>query len=275
MKIGKFIRSFVGQSLSWLYVALVILPLVWVILTAFRPTADILRDPIALPTSFELSNFDVAWNEEDLGRGFVMSLQATAVTMLLLLPMGCMTAYALTKYRFKGSQSLLGLFSMGLMFPNMVAAVPLFLLLSKAGWHDTLWGLVAAYVAYSLSFTIFVMSGFFAALPDELAEAATLDGCGHFKLFSKIMMPLARPGLVVVAIFNALGLWNEYNLAKVVLFSDSTISVRLADLITGLNYKADFGAIYAGSVIVMMPVILIYWLLRERVQEAMLAGAIK
>ena len=168
------------------------------------------------------------------------------------------------------------------MFPNFLVVIPLFFLLrdiplGDGNMLDTRTGLILVYVAYSLSFTIFVLTGFFQALPGELAEAAMMDGCGHAKTFWKIMLPLARPGLIVVGIFNAIGLWNEYPLALVLLSKDEnrTLPLGIADLVMSQHYASDWGALFAGLVIVMLPVMVVYWIFRDKIHETMLAGAVK
>ena len=142
---------------------------------------------------------------------------------------------------------------------------------------DTKSGLVLVYVAYSLSFTVFVLTGFFQALPGELAEAAMMDGCGHARTFWRVMLPLAKPGLIVVGVFNAIGLWNEYGLALVLLSRDEnrTLPIGIANLVMTQHYESDWGALFAGMVIVMLPVLAVYWLFRDRIHEVMLAGAVK
>lgn len=269
------IKKILGGGLSWLYVALVLLPILWVLVTSVKSSQEILDSPLTLPATISLENYARAWTAQKLDQAFLTSLLATLFTLLILMPTGCMAAYALAKYKFKYSGLLLGLFTAGLMFPNLLAAVPLFIMSAKAGLDDTLVGLVLVYTAYSLAFTVFVMHGFFEVLPDELAEAATIDGCGHWQNFLKVMLPLAKPGLVVVGIFNAIGLWNEYNLAKVLLVSHKTLPVTLSDLVSQQQYAGDWGALYAGAVIVMLPVLIVYWMLRDKIQQAMLAGAIK
>lgn len=264
-----------GRLFAWLFAALVVLPVAWVMMSSLKSNQAILESPWLLPVPPQFSNFEKAIVAEDLGSAMVRSVLATALTMLFLMPIGSAAAYALARFKFRGDSLLLGLFSAGMLFPNLLAAVPLVMLMSQAGWDDSLFGLVTAYVAYSLAFTIFVMHGFFSSLPEELAEAAQIDGCGEGRAFLQVMLPLAKPGLIVVALFNGIGLWNEYNLAKVVLLREKTLPVGLADLISQQQYAGEWGALYAGAVIVMLPVLIIYWLLKEKIQQAMLAGAIK
>lgn len=267
------------KHLRWVlltaFAAAVVLPVAWVFFSAVKSNADILKSPFAATMPPQFGNFGKAWADQDLGSSFLFSLLVTGLTLALLIPIGGMMAYALSRFKFKGSGFILGMVSLGMLFPNLLAAVPLFMSMANVGLNDTLTGLVLAYVAFSLSFTVFVLHGFFAALPEELAEAATIDGAGHWSLFLRVMVPLAKPGIWVVVILNAIGLWNEYNLAKILMLRQKTLPVGLADLIAQQQYAGDWGAIFAGAVLVMLPVLILYLLLKEKVQQAMLAGAIK
>jgi N-acetylglucosamine transport system permease protein len=257
----------------------VLLPLAWVLWSSLKAGERILGDPWALPEwgSLRWGNYGRAWAEAGIGPAFTNSLIATVATLAVLLPIGAMAAYVLAKYAFPGAKAVSAAFMGGMMFPHFLVVVPLFLMLRQWGLLDTLVGLVLVYVAYSLSFTVFVLTGFFHALPDELAEAAMLDGCGHAGTFWRVMLPLARPGLIVVGIFNAIGLWNEYGLALVLLSSpqNRTLPLGVANLTMTQQYQSDWGALFAALVIVMLPVLVVYWLFKERIQEAMLAGAVK
>ncbi|ARU42445.1 hypothetical protein CCB80_15315 [Armatimonadetes bacterium Uphvl-Ar1] len=255
--------------------AVVILPVLWVFFSSVRGNQEILNSPFAVTIPPAFDNFGKAWGAQNLGAAFILSLIVTLLTLVFLIPIGGMMAYALSRYQFRGSGLILGLVTLGMLFPNLLAAVPLFLMMADMGLDDSLVGLVMAYVAYSLSFTVFVLHGFFAALPNELAEAATIDGAGHWSLFLRVMVPLASPGIWVVVIFNVIGLWNEYNLAKILMLQQKTLPVGLADLISQQQYAGDWGAIFAGAVLVIFPVMTLYLFLKDKVQQAMLAGAIK
>lgn len=222
-------------------------------------------------------NYVEAWTTTQIGKAFFNSLIVSFATMLVLIPISAMAAYVLAKFKFRGSNALFMLFLGGMMFPQFLVIVPLFLQMSGMGLDDSLFGLTLVYIAFSLPFTVFVLTGFFHQLPDELAEAAMLDGCGHQATFWKIMVPLAKPGLVVVTIFDVIGLWNEYNLALVLMRTrDSfTLPRALDSLQMTAQYLGDTGALMAAMVIVILPVLLVYWLLKEKIHEAMLAGAVK
>lgn len=257
--------------------ALVVLPLGWVLVASLKTGHEITASPWALPATPQWSNYARAWSEAGIGRYFLNSIVVTLGTLVILLPVGAMAAYVLAKHPFRGSRTIFGAFLGGMMFPNLLVIVPLFLLLRQMHLLDTKTGLVAVYVAYSLSFTIFVLTGFFQTLPDELAEAAALDGATHSGTFWKVMLPLARPGVLVVAIFNAIGLWNEYSLAKVLIQDEvnTTLPLGLDRLTMTQHYQSDWGALFAALVLVMAPVLALYWPFRDKIAETMVAGAVK
>lgn len=255
----------------------VIVPLVWVVLGSFKESNEIWTSTWGMPHQLKWSNYAKAWTEESLGRAFFNSFWVCLGTLVVLLPMGSMAAYVFAKYKFRGSGLLFGGFLGGMMFPNFLVIVPLYFLMQSLNAFDTIAGLILVYIAYSLSFTVFVMTGFFQALPNDLMEAAQIDGCGHARTFWKIMFPLVKPGLVVVGIFNAIGLWNEFGLALVLMPSkqNRTLPLGIYDLAQVQHYQSDWGALFAGLVIVMLPVLIVYWIFREKIHETMLAGAIK
>ncbi|MCC6729326.1 MAG: carbohydrate ABC transporter permease [Chthonomonadales bacterium] len=255
----------------------VILPLVWVLITSLKSSAQIFASPWTLPDPPIWSNYAHAWQEAGIARCFGNSLLVTLATLAILLPVGAMAAYVFARYPFRGSRILFALFLGGMMFPLFLTIVPLFFLLGALGLLDSLEGLTLVYVAYSLPFTVFVLTGFFLTQPQELLEAAMIDGCGNAQAFRRVMLPLARPGLVVVGIFNAIGLWNEYPLALVIMSSDErrTLPLGVANLMMVEHYQSDWGALFAGLVIVMVPVLVVYWAFRDRIHETMIAGALK
>ena len=260
-----------------LFALSVVGPILWMLLTAVKSGPEIFASPWGLPHRPHLENFARAWSEAGIAGYFLNSVIATAGTLLLLIPTGAMAAYVLARYPFRGSGVLGTVFLAGMMFPIFLTIVPLFFLLQRLGLLDTRTGLVLVYVAYSLPFTIFVLTGFFRTLPQELLDAAWIDGCSHAQAFWRVMLPLARPGLLVVAIFNAIGLWNEYPLALVILVSDPlrTLPLGVANLVMVEHYQSDWGALFAALVIVMAPVMLVYWLFRDHIHRTMVAGALK
>jgi N-acetylglucosamine transport system permease protein len=275
-------KRLVGAIGVWgivaIFFACVAGPLLWVLVSSLKEASAIATDPWALPTSLHWENYGNAWNgsEINLGKAFFNSVIVAATTMAILIPISAMAAYALAKYPFPGSKVIFSSFLGGMMFPQFLVIVPLYLTMVHMKLQDTTYGLILVYIAFSLPFTVFVLHGFFQGLPDELAEAAWIDGCGHGRTFWQVMLPLAKPGLIVVIIFNMIGLWNEFNLALVLMTKKQgfTLPLALAKLSNTAQYTSDWGAMFAAIVIIMAPVLLVYWLLKDKIHEAMLAGAI-
>jgi N-acetylglucosamine transport system permease protein len=267
----------VGQLILLLFLITILGPFAWVVLNSFKSGNEIFSSPWSLPAGFRFENFTRAWTEGQIGSNFLNSFLVTVGTLAILIPVGSMAAYVLAKFPFRGSKWIFNAFVGGLMFPNFLVIIPLFLLVNKLGLINTMHGLILVYVAYSLAFTVFVLHGFFSSLPVELMEAAELDGCDETQTFWKVMFPIARPGVLVVAIFNAIGLWNEYPLA-LVLAGDkriATLPIGISNLTMTQGYSGDWGALFAGIVIVMIPVMIVYWIFKDQIQKTMLAGAIK
>lgn len=273
----------------WLYALAVLFPLAWLSYTALKTTPEIFRSAWTPPQQPQWVNFSNAWNgmegEPGLGPYFLNSVFLTLVSVALILITGAMATYALTRFRFRGAEALLNTFTAGMVFPIFLAVVPLFLLLNQTrvpmlapkGFVNHYGGLVAVYVAYSLPFTVFVLSGFFRSLPRELDEAAAIDGATRWQTFLRVMLPLAKPGLVVAGVFNVLGIWNEYPLALVLLTDRDryTLPLGLAQITQRQQYSADWGALFAALFIVMLPTILVYLLFQRQIGAGLTAGAVK
>ena len=270
-------NRFLGQVLLFFFAISIGVPFLWMIVSSVKTTREITGTPWAMPASVQLSNFSRAWLEGNFGNTVLNSVLVTLGTLIILIPIGAMAAYVLVKYPFKGSKLILNSFMGGLMFPNFLVVIPLYLLMSKLGMLNTKTGLIIVYVAYSLAFTVFVLSGFFEQLPNELVEASFLDGCSHSGCFWKVMFPLAKPGILVVAIFNAIGLWNEYPLALVLAQTNNvkTLPIGIVEMADNEQMTANYSALFAGIVIVMLPVMIIYLIFKDQIQKTMLAGALK
>lgn len=270
-------RAALAHAPLLLYSVIVVYPMLWLVFASLKSSREIFSAPWSLPVSPQFENYRKAWVEAGIGTYFMNSVLVTAVSMFFILLIGSMAAYALARFVFPGRAVIHSTFMSGMMFPVFLGIVPLFLLLGNLGMLDNYFGLITIYVAYSLSFTIFVLTGFFKTLPHELAEAGLIDGCSHFAVFRRIMLPLAKPGLVAAGIFNFFGIWNEYPLALVIISSDElrTLPLGIANLLMVQHYETNWGALFAGLVIVMAPTLLIYLLFQRQITEGLTAGALK
>jgi N-acetylglucosamine transport system permease protein len=265
------------HGILMVYAAIVIYPMIWLISSSLKTSLELFTNPWMPTAKPQWSNFMDAWTKANIGRYFLNSVFVTAISMFLILLIGSMAAYALARFVFKGREVLHTAFVGGMMFPVFLGIVPLFLLLDKMSMLDNYFGLITVYVAYSLSFTIFVLTGFFKTLPHELAEAGMIDGCSQFTVFWRIMLPLAKPGLIAAGIFNFFGIWNEYPLALVIINSSDlrTLPLGIANLVMQQQYQTDWGALFASLVIVMIPTLVIYLIFQRQITEGLTAGALK
>ncbi len=197
--------------------------------------------------------------------------------LVLVMILGAMCAYVLARFSFRGNRLIYYSMLAGLTFPVFLAIVPLFFVLKNLALLNTLPGLIITYVAFALPFTVFFLHSFFKALPGEIYEAAQIDGAGEWRTFFSVMLPMARPGMASVAIFNFLGLWNQF-LLPVALNTDSknyVLSQGMASFASQAGYAVDFGALFAAVVITVVPVLVVYIIFQRQLQVSVTAGGVK
>ncbi|MFI0976549.1 carbohydrate ABC transporter permease [Streptomyces sp. NPDC021093] len=253
-------------------------PLIWVAITAFRTSVDILNDPMGLPASLHWQNFVNAWTTAHIGQYAINSLIILAGSLTGTMLLGSMAAYVIARFTFPGNKLVFMLFAGGMMFPVILALIPLFAVMENFQLLDTRLGLIISYIAYSLPFTIFFLTSFFRTLPTGVQEAAMMDGASHTRTFFQIMLPMAKPGLVSIGIFNFLGQWNQYLLPLLLNNEDESSYVLpqgLASLAIAQGYRGDWGALFAGLTIAMVPVLVVYAVFQRQVQAGLTAGALK
>lgn len=275
-------------SPSLLFVALlgyavwVVFPMVWVAYSSLKSDAAIFHDTFALPSIDDLrfDHYGRAWREARFGDYFFNSIFVTSVSVTLMVYLGAMAAYALTRFYHPAGRAVFWLFLTGLMIPAQLAMVPLFFELRALGLLNSRLGLIFVYTANGLPFAIFVLAGFFRALPRSFYEAAIIDGCGEFSAFRRVLLPLAKPGLVTVAIFQFIGVWKEYFFAFMLTGGDvdggaRTLPLGLANLAITAQYRSDYGMLFAGLVIVTLPLLIVFLFLQKQLVKGITAGALK
>lgn len=271
-------------TLLSIYALIVIYPMFWLVATSFKDSWSIFKSPWGLPTTLNWVNYKNAMEKGALAHKIWNSMVVDSVALVFILLFSAMAAYVLARFKFPGNRALFYMFLSGMTIPVFLAVVPLFILINHLHvpfLHipllGTRTGLVLVYIALSLSFTIFVLTGFFKSLPWELAEAAVIDGCTPSQIFWKIMLPLAKPGMATAGIFVFIGLWNEYPLALVLVPNElhHTLPLGIANLTMTQKYAADWGALFAGLTIGVLPTLILYIIFQRQIQEGLTAGAVK
>ena len=258
--------------LGW--TVMVVVPFAWALLASVKTSGEIFGSPWALPAAFQWSNFARAW-DKGVGQYLLNSLVVVTGGVVLTMLFGSMAAYVLARYRFPGNRVIFYLFAAGMMFPVFLAIVPLFFVVRNLGMLSTYQGLILVYVAYSLPFTVFFMHAFFRTLPTSIAEAAFLDGCSHTGVFFRVMLPMAKPGLLSIGIFNAIGQFNQFVLPQFLSPERPVLAQGIATLLESQRYEGDWGALFAALTIAMVPVVVVYLLFYRQVQAGLTSGTLK
>ncbi|WP_326820717.1 carbohydrate ABC transporter permease [Streptosporangium sp. NBC_01639] len=269
------------------WTALVAIPIVWTFLASIKSEDEIFGDAWSLPASLRLDNWARAWEQAHIGQYMINSLVVVAFGTFGTMLFGSMAAYVLARYPFRGNRAVYLLFVSGLAFPVYLALSPLFFVVQNMGaipvigqfiGLNTHGGLVLVYIAYSLPFTVFFLAAFFRTLPGAVAEAAFVDGASHARVFFQIMLPMAKPGIVSVTIFNVLGQWNQYQLPLVLLTSDRqkwVLTQGIAEISTAAGYDADWSALFAALSMAILPMLVVYTIFQSQIQKGLTAGALK
>ncbi|MDQ8735161.1 carbohydrate ABC transporter permease [Paenibacillus sp. LHD-38] len=276
-----FLSKTVVRFFLLLWTLLVLYPVIWTFLTSLKDNQQVMMGkPWDIPTIFRFENYVDVWNRAHFGDYFFNSIIVTVGSMIVSLIMAATTAYILARCTFKGRGILYFVYVASMMIPTTLGLIPLFFLLSDLHLSNSLFGLVMVYSVGTigiLPFAIFFLVGFYKKLPKELEEAATIDGCTNYGIFFRIMLPLSKPGLVTVGIMNALTVWNEYIMATVLINDPEkyTVPVGIAIMQAEMQYRTEWGPLFAGLAISMIPVIVMYVLYQRQITGGLTAGALK
>ena len=267
----------ISHTILTIWSLIVVLPLLWTVMSSFKTSSEIFSSPFSLPSKWNFDNYVGAWTTAGIGsfllNSIIVVFGALAVTMLF----GAMCAYVLARFQFPGNRAIYYLMLAGLTFPIFLAIVPLFFVLRSIGLLNTLPGLILTYAAFALPFTVFFLFSFFKALPLSIAEAAALDGAGEWRTFFQVMLPMSRPGLATVAILNFVGLWNQF-LLPVALNTDPknyVLTQGMASFASQAGYSVDFGQLFAGAVMTIVPVFIVYLVFQRQLQGSVSQGTSK
>ncbi len=255
----------------------VIFPMIWMIYSSFKTDQELFFSPWAPPVELQWDNFARAWTKAHVGDYLLNTLIVVVPALLLTLIISAMAAYVLARFEFVGRRFLFYMFLSGMLFPVFLALVPLFNLVNQLKMLNTFHGLILVYIAYSLPFTIFFLTGFFKTLPTEIEESAIMDGANPYQVFFKVMLPMASPGLISMGIFNFLGMWNQYVLPLVLISDESkyVLSQGLAFMLFKQFYENDWSALFAALTIIMVPTLIVYITFQKQIQDGITTGALK
>ena len=250
-------------------------PVAWIAMTSVKTRADIYKDPFGWPKEFHWDNYAVAWKAGKLGIAMLNSLFVCVITLVLTMLIGSMAAFAIGRMRWKLANAAMVYILVGMMIPVHCVLIPLFVRFANMGLNNSLWGLILPYLTFSLPTSVFIMTGFFRSIPNELLESACIDGCSIYKIFFSICLPLSRTGLFVTGLMTFIGNWNELLLALVFISNDAkkTLPVALTKFVT--PYQTNYDKMFPAIMIAIIPTIIVYTLFSNQIVDGLTTGAVK
>lgn len=267
---------------------LIIVPVFWVFMASIKENSEFYRNPWALPEGFYFQNFIDAWESANMGSYMLNSVFVTVVAIFLLVIIALPASYVLARFKFKSSKFWNVLFMAGLFINVNYIVVPIFLMLNDGDkwiyktfgttfFMNNLFVLALVYAETALPFTIYLLSGYFKTLARDYEEAAYVDGAGYFRTMVQIIIPMAKPSIVTVILFNFLAFWNEYIISMTLLTKPElkTLPVGLMNLMAAQRSAVQYGKMYAGLVIVMLPTLILYMCVQKKLTQGMTVGGLK
>ena len=250
-------------------------PFLWVASMSIRTTPEIFDSPYGLPIPAHWDKFVQAWTVSKYGTYFWNSVIVVGGAVLLLTIFGAMAAHCLARYQFRGSRAARVAILSGMILPPQLLILSLFQILLQFGLYNTLFGLMIAYVATQLAMTVYSLEGFFAQLPQDLFDAARMDGYSEFEIFWRITLPIGMPAVFTTVTLNFIILWNEFLYAIVLLTDDDKRTMPLGIMHFMGAHQLDVGMIATGLMISIAPVILLYAFFSDVLIKGMTAGAVR
>lgn len=286
----KFFKFLIYAALVILAITIIV-PVAWVFMASVKENREFYGNPWTLPEGFYFQNFIDAWGAANMGSYMINSVMVTAIAICLLLVIALPAAYCLSRMEFRGRKFLNTAFMGGLFINVNYIVVPIFLMLRDGDNFlrtttgtpfllNNMFVLAVVYAATALPFTVYLLSGYFETLAHDYEEAAYIDGAGFFTTMVKIIFPMAKPSIITIILFNFLSFWNEYIISMTLLTGTSqdavrTLPVGLLNLMQASQSAAQYGRMYAGLVLVMLPTLILYMCVQKQLTQGMTVGGLK
>lgn len=278
------------HPILWIIIAVLLYPVMWVVALAFsgqqslgladlpaNPTfLDRLRIVMPWPQSWSFSNFVGVWTEQPFGRWLWNSIVVAALTTVVGVAVACTAGYAFSRFRFAGRNAGMTMFLVTQMFPGTLMLIPLYAIV--VDWlhlDNSVWGLVVVYSVTAVPFCVWMLKGYFDTIPTEIEESAIMDGCSPGRVFIEIVLPLARPAVAVTALFSFMTAWNEFILAATFMEDDTRYTAPVGLRFFVSEFTAQWGYFAAGSLMVSIPVVILFLALQKFLVGGLTAGGVK
>lgn len=275
------LKVFATHATLVLAVFVTLYPVLWVVKMALTPSQAFSMSVNPLPTEFSLANFEDLLFAQDMEGNWVFfhqflnSILVSAATTILGVGFATTAAYSFSRFRFPGREGGMNLLLVTQMFPGVVMTIPLYIILEELGLLNSLTGMALVYSTTAVPFCVWMLKGYFDTIPRELEEAAIMDGMGRWGIFTKIILPLAKPGIVVTALFSFMTAWNEFILAATFLSEPTKFTLPVALQRYVGDYSTEWGRFAAGAILVSIPVMALFFALQKHLVGGLTAGSVK
>ena len=273
-------KSLVLTILGWIFLvsmsAIILLPMFWILISGFKTNNEIFTNTFALPKEWRVSNYILAW-KYGVGDYFLNSIFVTGISTAATVLISLLASFALThsRFNFKLRNPVLIFIISGLMLAPQVALLPLYDLLSKLKIYDTYFAMVIPYLAFRISFTVFLMRAYLLSIPKELEDAAYIDGCNSLKVLKSIVMPLSKPIIATSALLTGMYCWNEFMFALVFTSSNNLRTIPLGLMNMRGTLRTEWGILIAALALSALPIIIVFILLQKQFIRGLVAGGVK
>lgn len=279
----KFRKSSILKKLLYIffellllfYAVAIIFPIFNMVISSFKTTNEIFRNPFSFPEVMKVENYETVWKKGGFGMYFVNSIVTTFASIIFVILFGSMAANGIARYKYKMRMPVYLVFLSGLVLPLKAAIIPLFLLLKQLSLIDNRWGLILIFTAMSLPSTVFILGGTMRSIPKDLEYAARIDGCNELSIYSNVVMPLSAPSIALVTIYNIVPIWNDFFFPMVMISSDSKRTVPLGVSSFFGQYQISWDLVFTALTIAIIPMIIVYLFMSKFFIKGMTAGAVK
>ena len=252
-----------------------LVPLGLLLVTSVKSKNEIFANPLALPEQIQFQNYMNAWTTGGFDQYFMNSVLVVGISLVCILILSSLAAYALVQFDFPASNFMLVFFLAGFMIPPQVLLVPLYTIMNALNLLNTYYSLIFAYIAFGLPFSVFLLRQFFVTIPDTYAEAARMDGCNEFQVFYRVYLPLSLPALAAVAIYQFVFLWNEFLYAIIFITDDAKRTLPAGLMAFQGQYAGDWAQLAAGIVIAVTPTVIFFLIFQRQFMRGISMGATK
>jgi raffinose/stachyose/melibiose transport system permease protein len=272
---GQRRASVISHTILGVYALMVLVPLLYVVFLSFKNLTGILATPTSLPDRLHTENYSQAWSTGNLERYLVNTVVVAGVTVAAVLVVSSLAAYVIARYRFRGNQLLYLFFVSGLALPIQIVALPLFILMRQLGLLGGLPSLMLVFTASGISFSVFLLVNFMRTIPMELQEAAVVDGAGPIRVYWHVILPLVRPALGIVAIFEFINAWKEFFLPLLLIQNTNNMTVAVGVQSFQGEHASAYNLMLAALVIVSLPTIIGAFFVTKQFRRNLLSGSVK